>query len=79
MRLDARPGNDGNQPSGGPDFLDRGDFVLHCLRPRRRGLRPLEDGQHLGRRGSQRGSYALDPERAKALWAKSEEMVGERF
>jgi hypothetical protein len=24
-------------------------------------------------------SYALDPERAKALWFKSEEMVGERF
>jgi hypothetical protein len=24
-------------------------------------------------------SYALDPERAKALWAKSEQMVGERF
>jgi NAD(P)-dependent dehydrogenase (short-subunit alcohol dehydrogenase family) len=24
-------------------------------------------------------SYALDPERAKALWAKSEDMVGERF
>ena len=24
-------------------------------------------------------SYALDPERAKALWAKGEEMVGERF
>jgi hypothetical protein len=23
-------------------------------------------------------SYALDPERAKALWARSEEMVGER-
>jgi hypothetical protein len=23
--------------------------------------------------------YALDPETAKALWAKSEEMVGERF
>jgi hypothetical protein len=23
--------------------------------------------------------YALDPERAKALWAKSEAMVGERF
>jgi hypothetical protein len=23
--------------------------------------------------------YALDPERAKALWAKSEEMTGERF
>jgi hypothetical protein len=23
--------------------------------------------------------YALDPERAKALWAKSEEMVGETF
>ena len=29
------------------------------------------------RRGVQ--PYALDPERAKALWAKSEEMVGERF
>jgi hypothetical protein len=24
-------------------------------------------------------SYALDPERAKALWAKGEEMVGEHF
>jgi len=24
-------------------------------------------------------AYALDPQRAKALWAKSEEMVGERF
>ncbi len=24
-------------------------------------------------------AYALDPEHAKALWAKSEEMVGERF
>jgi hypothetical protein len=24
-------------------------------------------------------SYALNPDRAKALWAKSEEMVGERF
>jgi NAD(P)-dependent dehydrogenase (short-subunit alcohol dehydrogenase family) len=24
-------------------------------------------------------AYALDPERAKALWAKSEEMVGEQF
>ena len=23
--------------------------------------------------------YALDPARARALWAKSEEMVGERF
>jgi NAD(P)-dependent dehydrogenase (short-subunit alcohol dehydrogenase family) len=31
--------------------------------------------------GERRGvrSYALDPERAKALWVKSEEMVGERF
>lgn len=28
--------------------------------------------------GGVRG-YALDPERARALWAKSEEMVGERF
>jgi hypothetical protein len=24
-------------------------------------------------------AYALDPDRAKALWAKSEEMVGEQF
>jgi NAD(P)-dependent dehydrogenase (short-subunit alcohol dehydrogenase family) len=24
-------------------------------------------------------AYALDPEHAKALWAKSEQMVGERF
>jgi hypothetical protein len=24
-------------------------------------------------------SYALDPEHAKALWTKSEQMVGERF
>jgi NAD(P)-dependent dehydrogenase (short-subunit alcohol dehydrogenase family) len=33
-------------------------------------------------RGRIRGgvrAYALDPDRAKALWAKSEEMVGERF
>ena len=29
-------------------------------------------------RGGVRG-YAIDPERAEALWAKSEEMVGERF
>jgi NAD(P)-dependent dehydrogenase (short-subunit alcohol dehydrogenase family) len=29
-------------------------------------------------RGGVRG-YALDPEHAKALWARSEEMVGERF
>ena len=34
------------------------------------------DGE--GIRGGVR-PYALDPERAKALWAKSEEMVGERF
>jgi len=24
-------------------------------------------------------SYALDPEHAEALWARSEELVGERF
>ena len=24
-------------------------------------------------------SYALDPDNARALWAKSEDMVGERF
>ncbi|MBW9080735.1 SDR family NAD(P)-dependent oxidoreductase [Rhizobium pusense] len=32
------------------------------------------DGMHGGVR-----SYAIDPEHAKALWAKSEELVGERF
>jgi NAD(P)-dependent dehydrogenase (short-subunit alcohol dehydrogenase family) len=31
-----------------------------------------------GLRGGVR-PYALDPQRAKALWSKSEEMVGERF
>ncbi|WP_157215776.1 SDR family NAD(P)-dependent oxidoreductase [Flavisphingomonas formosensis] len=36
----------------------------------------IEEGE--GIRGGVR-SYALDPERAKALWALSEEMVGERF
>jgi hypothetical protein len=24
-------------------------------------------------------AYAVDPERGEALWAKSEEMIGERF
>ncbi|HJQ17444.1 MAG TPA: SDR family NAD(P)-dependent oxidoreductase [Allosphingosinicella sp.] len=37
---------------------------------------PVSDGD--GMRGAVR-PYAVDPERAKALWAKSEEMVGERF
>jgi NAD(P)-dependent dehydrogenase (short-subunit alcohol dehydrogenase family) len=36
----------------------------------------IQDGE--GIRGGVR-PYALDPERAKALWAKSEEMVRERF
>ena len=44
-------------------------------------------GEHSGRYGGPLGpviasgvrTYALDPERARALWAKSEEMVGERF
>jgi len=36
----------------------------------------IQDGE--GIRGGVR-PYALDPERAKALWAKSEELVGERF
>ena len=36
----------------------------------------IQDGD--GIRGGVR-PYALDPERAKALWAKSEAMVGERF
>jgi NAD(P)-dependent dehydrogenase (short-subunit alcohol dehydrogenase family) len=38
----------------------------------------VEGGDVLNLRGGVRG-YALDPERAKALWAKSEEMVNERF
>ena len=37
----------------------------------------LVDASDTGRGGIR--PYALDPERAKALWAKSEEMVGERF
>jgi NAD(P)-dependent dehydrogenase (short-subunit alcohol dehydrogenase family) len=37
---------------------------------------PVVDGE--GLRGGVR-PYAIDPENAKALWAKSEEMVGERF
>jgi NAD(P)-dependent dehydrogenase (short-subunit alcohol dehydrogenase family) len=36
----------------------------------------LTEDEHI-RRGVR--AYALDPDRAKALWAKSEEMVGERF
>jgi hypothetical protein len=36
----------------------------------------LAEGENI--RGGVR-AYALDPDRAKALWAKSEEMVGERF
>jgi hypothetical protein len=36
----------------------------------------LQEGE--GLRGGVR-PYALDPERAKALWAKSEAMVGETF
>ncbi len=38
----------------------------------------VDAGEDAGIRGGVR-AYALDPERAKALWAKSEEMVGERF
>jgi len=38
----------------------------------------VEGGGVLSIRGGVQG-YALDPDRAKALWAKSEEMVDERF
>ena len=38
----------------------------------------VEAGPDLAIRGGVRG-YALDPEHAKALWAKSEQMVGETF
>lgn len=38
----------------------------------------LRDGEAAIARGGVR-SYAIDPARAEALWAKSEEMVGERF
>jgi hypothetical protein len=34
----------------------------------------VDEGALFGVRG-----YALDPDRAKALWALSEQMVGERF
>ncbi len=37
----------------------------------------IVDGGELIRGGVR--PYALDPDRAKALWAKSEAMVGERF
>ena len=55
-------------------------------RDRRRGRRPLLRGLPRGR-GRRCGPgvrpgfdrYALDPDKAKALWAKSEAMVGERF
>ena len=40
------------------------------------GVAALDDDT--SKRGGVR-SYALDPARARALWAKSEEMVGERF
>lgn len=48
------------------------------------GGRYLEDCQVAGLAGEGSGNrgvraYALDPEKAKALWIKSEEMVGERF
>ena len=38
----------------------------------------VEGGAEFNLRSGVR-AYALDPERAKALWAKSEAMVGERF
>ncbi len=38
---------------------------------------PLTDAGMNAREGVR--AYALDPEHAKALWAKSEEMAGERF
>ncbi len=38
----------------------------------------VEGGPEVMSRGGVR-RYAIDPERARALWAKSEEMVGERF
>jgi NAD(P)-dependent dehydrogenase (short-subunit alcohol dehydrogenase family) len=53
-----------------PAELVGGKFCEDCH------LAEIVEGAEL-RRGVR--SYALDPERAKALWAKSEEMVGERF
>ncbi|MBO1326006.1 SDR family NAD(P)-dependent oxidoreductase [Acetobacter sp. TBRC 12305] len=39
----------------------------------------IPDGQSIGLGSAGVRAYALDPARAQALWAKSEEMVGERF
>jgi len=41
--------------------------------------RVLPEGVETGAGGEGVRAYAVDPERAKALWAKSEELVGEQF
>jgi hypothetical protein len=85
VRRDARPGSDGNRPSGGPGFLDRGDFssFIACDRAivgyGRSKTANILEGEAASAVSEGVRSYALDPERGKALWAKSEEMVGERF
>lgn len=43
------------------------------------GGRYCEDCNLADEQGGSVRAYALDPQRAKALWAKSEEMVGEQF
>ena len=43
------------------------------------GGRYCEDCNLAAEQGGSVRAYALDPQRAKALWANSEEMVGERF
>jgi NAD(P)-dependent dehydrogenase (short-subunit alcohol dehydrogenase family) len=53
-----------------PADLVGGKFCEDCH------VAELAEGEQL-RQGVR--AYALDPEHAKALWAKSEEMVGERF
>ena len=43
-----------------------------------KGVSVIHGGDALSLRGGVR-PYAVDPDHAKALWAKSEAMVGERF
>ena len=60
------------------DFASHG-FMQSDAVPVERLKMPLVDSCHVAEIGDGLNAYALDPDHAKALWAKSEEMVGERF